>query len=315
METLLGYGDFRYAESPSWGELPEGMSYREVPDVAIGPDDRVYVFSRGAHKMIVFDRQGHLLTSWGEDVFTRPHGLSLSHDGNLWCVDDGDHSVRKCSLDGKVLMTLGEPGNPAPFGSGQPFNRPTKVAEAPGSHNLYISDGYGNGRVHKYSPEGELLFSWGAFGTGPGEFNLVHMVSTDAQGYVYIADRENHRIQVFDPDGAYVREWRTHLHRPCGLYISPEQQVYIGQLGTALPVNHDYPNLGARVSIHTLNGELIAWLGADHPGLAPGQFLAPHGLAVDSHGDVYVGEVSYTDYGSKQDPPREVRSLRKLVRL
>jgi DNA-binding beta-propeller fold protein YncE len=315
METILGYGDFRYAMDSEWGTLPEGMSYREVPDVVTGPDGHVYAFSRGDQKMIVLDSEGHYITSWGQDLFARPHGVSLSHDGTLWCVDDGDHTVRRCTTDGHVLLTIGTPGKPAPAGSGHPFNRPTKVAEAPVTHNLYISDGYGNARVHKYTPEGELLFSWGAYGTGPGEFNLVHLVSTDAQGYVYIADRENHRIQVFDPDGNYVREWRNHLHRPCGLYIGADQLVYVGQLAPGLPVNRAYPNLGARVSIHDLNGELIAWLGADRPGLEPGQFLAPHGLAVDSHGDIYVGEVSWTEFGSKQDPPPEVRSLRKLVRL
>jgi len=312
---MLGYGDLRYEEDPDWGRLPEGFSYREVPDVAVGVDGRVYAFSRGPHRMIVLDRDGHLLTCWGEDLFVRPHGVTVYHDGTLWCADDGGHTVRHCTTDGQVLLTIGTPGQPAEFGSGLPFNRPTKVGESPATHNLYISDGYGNARVHKYTPEGELLFSWGSFGAGPGEFNLVHMVATDAQGFVYVADRENHRIQVFDPDGNYVREWRNHLHRPCGLCIGPDQLVYVGQLAAPLPVNRSYPNLGARVSIHDLNGELICWLGSDHPGLEPGQFLAPHGVAVDAQGNIYVGEVSYTEYGSKQDPPREVRSLRKLVRL
>ncbi len=314
MGVVLGSGAFRYEEDLSWPKLPEGMSFREVPDVVVGPDDRVYAFSRGDAKMIVFDREGNYLGSWGHDIFERPHGVTLSHDGTLWCVDDGDHTIRRCTLDGRVLMTLGTAGQPAPTGSGAPFNRPTKVAEEPGTHNLYISDGYGNARVHKFTPDGEHLLSWGGYGTGPGEFNLVHMVATDPDGLVYIADRENHRVQIFDAEGTYLREWRHHLHRPCGIYISDEPLVYIGQLGPAIPVNLEYPNLGARISIHDLDGKQLAWLGDEHPGLEPGQFIAPHGVAVDSRGDIYIGEVSWADYGSKQDPPREVRSFRKLVK-
>lgn len=315
MGALLGKGDFRYEEDLEWAKLPEGVRLLEVPDVAVGPDDRVYVFSRGEHKMLVFSREGELLATWGADVFTRPHGVTLSYDGTLWCVDDGDHTIRRCTPEGKVLMTLGIPGRPAEAGSGMPFNRPTKVAEEPGTHNLFISDGYGNARVHKFTPQGERILSWGRYGTGPGEFNLVHMVAVDPKGRVYVADRENHRVQIFDSEGNYLSEWRHHLHRPCGLYISDEPLVYIGQLGPALPVNRDYPNLGARISIHDLEGNLVAWLGDERPGLGPGQFLAPHGIAVDSRGDIYVGEVSWSDYGRHQDPPREVRSLRKLVRI
>ncbi len=315
MGAMLSSGEFRYEEHLDWARLPEGVSLRETPDVVVGPDDRVYLFTRGDHKMLVLSPEGELLGTWGADIFERPHGVSLSHDGTLWCVDDGDHTVRRCTLDGRVLMTLGIAGQPAPAGSGQPFNRPTKVAEEPGTHNLYISDGYGNAKVHKFTPEGKLLYSWGGYGTGPGEFNLVHMVATDPEGLVYVADRENHRVQIFDGEGNYLREWRHHLHRPCGLYISAEPLVYIGQLGPTIPVNREYPNLGARVSIHDLTGKQLAWIGGMHPGLGPGQFLAPHGVAVDSRGDIYVGEVSYTDYGRHQDPPREVQSLRKLVRV
>ena len=107
METVLGYGDFRYAMDPEWGTLPAGLSYREVPDVVVGADERVYVFSRGDSKMIVLERDGHYVTSWGKDVFVRPHGVSLSHDGTLWCVDDGDHTVRRCTTDDLAALAAG----------------------------------------------------------------------------------------------------------------------------------------------------------------------------------------------------------------
>lgn len=320
MTVTLGSGEFVYEVVEGWAKLPEGWSFKEVPDVAVDADDRVYVFSRGEHPVIVFDRDGNFIKSWGEGVFTRPHGLTLGRDDSLYCVDDVAHSVRKCTLDGEVLMTLGTPGEPAPYQSGLPFNRPTKVALDPTTGELYVSDGYGNARVHKYSADGEYLFSWGEYGVARGQFNLVHSVVTDREGRVYVADRESHRVQVFDSSGKYLTQWNN-LHRPCGLHIDApiggdrEQLCYIGQLGPGLAVNKTYPNLGARVCICSLEGRLLAWLGDVWPGEEPGQFVAPHGIAVDSHGDIYVGEVSWAERGRHLDPPREVRSFRKLVKV
>jgi hypothetical protein len=296
-----------------WAALPEGWTFDEVADVVVDSQDRVYVFNRGEHPMIVFDREGNFLTSWGEGVFARPHGVTLGPDGTLYCVDDGDHSVRKCSLEGEVLMTLGTPGQPAPYQGGQPFNRPTKVALDPGTGDIYVADGYGNARVHKFSPDGEYLFSWGEYGTDVGQFNLVHSVCTDGEGRVFIADRESHRVQIFAADGSYVGQMNN-LHRPCGLHIQDEL-CYVGQLGPELPVNKRYPNLGARVSVHNLQGERLAWLGDVWPGEEPGQFLAPHGIAVDSRGDIYLGEVSWSAVGRHLDPPRKMRCFRKLEKV
>ena len=313
MAILLGSGDYTYEELSDWARLPQGWSFKEVPDVAVDKDDRVYVFSRGEHPVTIFDRDGNLIGSWGEGRFTRPHGLTFGPDGALWCVDDGAHCIYKCTPDGQVLLTIGVPGQPAPRGSGQPFNQPTKVAFDPRTGDLYISDGYGNPKVHKFSADGKHLFSWGEYGTDPGQFNLVHTVCTDAEGRVYISDRENCRIQVFDDRGNYLTQWNN-LYRPCGLCIR-DGLVYVGQLHTSLAVNATYPYIGACVSIHDLTGRRLARLGEPMQGIGPGQFVAPHGLAVDSRGDIYVGEVSFAEYGRHQNPPREVRSFRKLVRV
>jgi DNA-binding beta-propeller fold protein YncE len=312
MSVQLGTREYVYAELPDWPTLPDEWTFHEVADVVVGPGDRVYVFNRGEHPMMVFEADGTFVTSWGEGVFTRPHGVTVGPEGNLWCADDDGHAIFKCTPEGEVLGTIGTPGQPARAHSGQPFNRPTKVAFDPKSGDLYIADGYGNARVHKYAPDGRHLFSWGEYGTDPGQFNLVHSVATDAEGRVYVADRENHRVQVFDEHGRYLDQW-VNMHRPCGLHIEGDI-AYVGQLPTHLDVNADYPNIGACISVHDLSGRRLARLGDVRPGEEPGQFVAPHGLAVDSKGDLYVGEVSWSAYGRRLDPPRTARSMRKLVR-
>jgi DNA-binding beta-propeller fold protein YncE len=312
MATLLGSGTYVYEELADWARLPAGWSFHEVADVAVDAQDRVYVLSRSAHPLIILDRQGQFVGSWGEGLFVRPHGLTFAPDGTLYCADDEAHCVYHCTADGQLLGTIGTPGQPAPRQSGLPFNRPTKVALDPTSGDLYISDGYGNARVHKFTPQGKSLFSWGEYGTEPGQFNLPHSVCTDREGLVYVADRESHRVQVFDARGQYRGQW-PNLHRPCGLCIH-DGLAYVGQLLTHLAVNADYPHIGACVSVHDLSGRLLARLGGAHAGEGPGEFTAPHGLAVDSHGDIYVGEVSWTAYGSRLSSPHEVRCLRKLVR-
>jgi DNA-binding beta-propeller fold protein YncE len=206
------------------------------------------------------------------------------------------------------------PGKPAAYLSGEPFHRCTHTALSP-KGELYVSDGYGNARVHKYSPDGKLLLSWGEAGTDPGQFNIPHNIACDADGWVYVADRENHRVQVFDGNGRFETQW-VNMHRPSGLHLarSGEPRFYVGEIGGGVAVNQDMPNIGPRVSIYTAKGELLARLGQRPAGLEPGQFISPHGLAVDSRGDIYVGEVSYTNWGRRGPIPPGLRSLQKLVK-
>ena len=313
----LGSGDYTYEELEAWSDLPAGWEYRDVVDVAVDADDRVYVFNRGGHPVVVFEADGTYVGSWGEGLFTRPHGLTVAdeppHGQVFFWVDDQGHWIGKFSLDGVLLMQIGERDRGAPARSGAPFNQPTKMALDPQGEHLYIADGYGNARVHKYSAAGEHILSWGEYGLDPGQFNFPHSVCTDAAGKVYVADRENHRIQVFDPDGQFLDKWDG-LHRACGLHIAGDT-VYVGQILTHLSVNQGDPNLGACVTVHDLQGRRLARLGADLPGEGPGQFTAPHSIAVDSRGDLYVGEVAWSAYGRLQEPAKEgVRCLRKLVR-
>jgi DNA-binding beta-propeller fold protein YncE len=168
--------------------------------------------------------------------------------------------------------------------------------------------------VHKYDPKGRLLFSWGEPGTDPGCFNIPHNIATDAEGLVYVADRENHRVQVFDDKGRYQSQLNN-LHRACALYIDRANggRIFVGELPSHLPVNAAVPNIGARVSVLTLKGDLLARVGGKFQGEGPGEFTAPHGVVMDSHGDFYVAEVSYTAKGRHESPPREIRSLQKFA--
>ena len=312
--VTLGTGAYTYEVTENWAKLPDGWSFKEVAAVGVDANDNVYAFNRGEHPMMVFDRDGNFLRSWGEGIFPRAHGLTLAPDDTMFCTDDGDHTVRKCTLDGKVLFTLGLSGKPAAFMSGNPFNRCTHVAIDPHNGDFYVSDGYGNARVHKYSPEGKLLFSWGESGTDPGQFNIAHNIATDKEGWVYVADRENHRVQVFDANGKFETQW-VNMARPSGLYIDQATETtYIGEIGSAIGANAQALRLGSRLSIYNTKGELLARLGDQPPGEAPGQFISPHGISIDSHGDIYVGEVSWTNTGQHLNPPRELRSLQKLVR-
>ena len=319
MTAILGGGEYRYRVMEDWAKLPERWELKDVAAVAVDSKDRVYVFNRGEHPMIVFDRDGTFLRSWGEGTFQRAHGLHIDANDILYCTDDGGHFVRKCTTEGKVLLEIGVPGKAAPYMSGIPFHRCTHTALSP-KGEIYVSDGYGNARVHKFSPEGKLLLSWGEPGTDPGQFNIAHNIATDPEGWVYVADRENHRVQVFDGNGKYETQW-VNMHRPCGLYCcrGTKPQFIIGELGPAMAVNRNHPNIGPRLSIVDGEGKVVARLGGEAgPGLETGKFVAPHGLAVDSRGDIYVGEVSYTEYPRlfpDQAVPWRMRSLQKLQKL
>ena len=320
MPAILGSGEHRYRVVENFTKLPEGWQLTDVASVAVDSKDRIYVFNRGAHPMVVLDRAGNFLRSWGEGLFSRAHGLHIDADDNLYCTDDGDHTVRKCTTDGKVLLTIGIPEKPSPFMSGEPFHRCTHTALSP-KGEIYVSDGYGNARVHKFTPDGKLMKSWGEPGTDPGQFNIVHNIATDTDGWVYVADRENHRVQVFDGEGRYETQWNN-LHRPCALCCcggAKNPTFVIGELGPGLTVNRKVPNLGPRLSIVNARGERIARLGGEAgPGVASGKFLAPHGIALDSRGDIYVGEVGVTDWKTSfpdQEMPAVVRATRCLQKL
>ncbi|MDP6605909.1 MAG: peptidyl-alpha-hydroxyglycine alpha-amidating lyase family protein [Dehalococcoidia bacterium] len=326
----------KYEPVAGWAKTPHGFWLREATSVAVDPQDRVYIFNRGNMPMLVFDPDGNLIDSWGNETphagmtqitdpygvsrlvwegvrFTWPHSVRIDPDGDLWLVDVHTHTMTKTDTAGNTLMTIGT-GEPAPRQSGEPFNTPTDIAVSPANGDIFISDGYGNSRVHRYDSEGRHILSWGEPGSDPGQFSLPHNIAMVDDGHVIVCDRENHRVQVFTVDGEFVRGW--HVHHAVAVVRGREedQSLYVAEQGPP-PVQRGVPNLGHRISVYTPEGELITRLGAPLPGEAPDQFLWPHSIATDSHGDVYVAEVSYVEVGSRLTPPREMVSLRKWRRV
>ncbi len=290
------------------------MAFKEATSVAVDQHDRVYVFNRGTHPMMVFDRDGNFLEAWGVGDFIRPHGVHVAPDGDLLLVDDLGHTLKKTSTGGEVRFVVGTHGEPSPWHEGSPFNRPTDAYVSPVTGDIFVTDGYGNSRAHRFTANGEHVLSWGEPGTGPGQFSLPHNLVVLDDGRVVVCDRENFRLQVFTKDGEYIQQ--IHLHRPQAICVGrgDDQSIYVTE--TRPPtVQEGVPGLGLRIRVLDRNFDEITSFGAGISGVAPDQFISPHGIAIDSEGSVYVAEVSYTAMGSRLEPPREVVSLRKWRRV
>ena len=312
MTTEITGTGFQYEASRDWQQLPIGTTLHETPGVSVAADDTVYLLTRNvANPVIVLSRDGTFLRTFGAGTFTnRSHAILAARDGFIYCADDGAHTITKWTPEGELLLTIGNPGRSSPRYSGLPFNRPTDMVVA-SDGSIFISDGYGNARIHKYSPAGEHLLSWGEPGIEPGRFLIPHNLGLYADR-LYVADREANRVQVFDPDGTLLNVW-PNIHRPCGLTVGPDGNIYIGELNGVANMDGAL-GVGHRVSVFDRGGRLVGRFGAPEEGSEAGKFIAPHGIAVDSHGDVYVAEVSFTIRGSHLDPPRDLPSLTKLRR-
>ena len=213
----VGSGNFVYEYAEDWPRVPDGIQLGWVVAVAGDASDNVYVYNRGEVPMVIFDRDGNYVDDWRQGILDNQaaHGLYFDPDGNPWCTEYEIHCIRKMTPGGDLLLTIGTPGKPG--AEGEPFQRPTDVAFD--SHGfLYVSDGYDNARVHKYTGEGEFIKSWGEPGTRPGQLNLSHCVRVDPNDRVMVCDRSNDRIQIFDTEGNYLEEWGD-LSEPDTIHI------------------------------------------------------------------------------------------------
>ncbi len=268
-----GESQSSYQVAPNFPQLPEGFRLGEVSAVTSDSAGNVFIFHRGKHPIVVFTADGKYLRSFGDGLYDSAHGLRIDPEGNVWTTDNKNHTVVKLTPEGKVLLTLGErnvAGEDATH-----FNRPTDVTFAPDG-SFFVSDGYGNSRVVKFDHAGKFLLAWGKRGTGPGEFHVPHAVQMDSAGHLFVADRENKRLQVFDQNGKYLREITGFA--PYGLFITRDDHILIAD-GIA--------NQALRLS---LDGQTrTAW---GMTGREPGNFLLPHGITAAKDGSLYVTEIT-----------------------
>jgi DNA-binding beta-propeller fold protein YncE len=283
-ETIVGSGRHTYRQHIDWAKLPPDIEFRPAA-VAVDSEDRVYAFNRvDAHPVVVFDRDGSFLKSWGAGQFRFPHSIRFVAPNRAWLSDEHLQQFYEYTADGQRLRSIGvrgfrsDTGVPDDdFGStawkrvthgGGPFNLPTDIAPAPDG-SLFMTDGYGNSRVHKFSADGRHLLSWGDPGSGPGQFNLPHCVWIDPRGRVLVGDRENNRVQIFDQQGRLLEIWPTELIGPAFFYVDADDIVYIPEHNSG------------QISILTLDGERLArWGDPIHKSC--------HGIWGDSRGDIYV---------------------------
>jgi len=289
----VGTGGHRYRVVPGWGRAgrqPGGV----LTSCAADARGTVYVTRRSPPAVLVYRADGRRLGEWGVGIFSNPHCVTIAGE-HAWVTDTADHTARKLTLSGELLMTLGTPG--APGAPGMPFNQPTAVWVAPDG-TVFVSDGYGQQRVHRFSPDGRLLGSWGSRGEGPGELTLPHHVSGDGKGSIFVCDRESRRLEVYDQAGVYRDELSSQLWPgvlwPNAACVESSGAVVVAEAAhrvsiwerTAEPVRSLIKAPGGLWRLLARWGDF---------GDEPGQFLdCPHGLCVDPAGSIYVTEVPAT---------------------
>ncbi len=273
-----GTGDYTYELIRDFCKLPNGERFGLVSRVATDSRDRVYVFQRKDPPVVIFDRDGTYIGAWGTGEVRDPHGLKIIDDV-VYTTDRSDSVAKSFTLDGKVLLTLGTPGVHSDTGctgspwlaerAAGPFNHPTEMIRHPNG-DIYVTDGYRNARVHRFTGDGKLITSWGTPGKEQGQFHLPHSIAFDQDGKLYVADRANKRIQIFSPDGAFLGMW-TGMGGPNDISRAKD--------GTFVIAEQEDGGNPAYVTVRDANGNVLAKMESRHV----------HGVGVDSRGDIYAG--------------------------
>jgi hypothetical protein len=273
-----------YVAVPNPLPVPDAAAMGASSDVAFDSKGHLYVLSRGPKPLTEFDENGKFVRAFGDGLFTRSHGIRIDSDGNIWATDVGAHTVMKISPQGQVLLTLGTKGKAGEWNESagsQLFNEPNDIVIG-ANGDLFITQGHtpgagkGDPRVLKFDKNGKFIKSWGGKGTEPGKFDVAHGIAIDAKGLLWVTDRENQRIQIFDQDGKYIREVK-YAGLPCSLDIG-KQYIYMvnGFAGQLLRMD--------------LDGKVLAAVGK--PGAAGtwGEFGEAHFIAVSPKGEIYVAD-------------------------
>ena len=283
-----------YKVDPAWPKKPADVTWGDVSGVAVDAKDNVWMFTRHAPNLQVYSPDGELIKTWPGLEHKFAHHIKFDGAGNVWLADVGLHTVRKFSPEGKLLLTLGTPGVDGVDETH--FNKPTDMAIAP-SGDIFVSDGYGNNRVVHFDKDGKFVKAWGKRGAGPGEFNLPHAICMDSKGLLYVADRSNARIQVFDQSGAFVDQWRN-LLVPWGLSITSKDEIWACGPSPTLERNAQGmtgipPHDQVFMRLSTAGKLLELWcpkLGLEGQE-KPGETDWVHALAADSKGNLYAGDI------------------------
>ncbi|MBV9747065.1 MAG: hypothetical protein JO099_25155 [Acidobacteriia bacterium] len=260
--------------------LPAGVTMGAPASVAFDSHGHIIVLNRGPQPLIEFDEKGTFVRSFGEGLFTRSHGLHIDRAGNIWATDVGGHTVMKLSPQGQVLLTLGTKGQSGEWNEAaqsHKFNEPNDVAIG-ANGDIFVVQGHtpgrGDPRVLKFDKNGNFLKTWGGKGTEPGQFEVAHGIAMDAKGMLWVTDRENQRVQIFDQDGKFVREMK-YAGLPCGLTIGSDAIYMVnGFAGQLLKLD--------------MNGNVLAATGK--PGKGLGEFGEAHFVAVSPKGEIYVAD-------------------------
>ena len=289
-----------YEVDPAWPKRPDHCQWGQTPGVAVDDKDQVWVFTRADPPVQVYDSAGNFVRAWGSDLVGRTekgvtsHQIKIDCGGMIWLADTSKHTVIQVTPQGKVLKTLGTPG--VPGNDESHFNKPTDMAITP-QGDVYVSDGYVNSRVVHFDKDGNFVKQWGKPGTGPGEFNLVHAIVRDTQGRLYIADRNNARVQVFDSNGKFLDQW-TDIIIPWSFWISDRDEIWVCGC-SPMPWTEDAPNLSCPPKDQMFmrfdtSGKLKQlWT---VPKCAdgeekPGELNWLHGIALDSKGNIYATDI------------------------